>query len=375
MRKIVFALTTVLFFACKDKKTNLGADAAIKPNQFISAFKVIENSFTANDTNIFKLADTVSINHKLLSRFIPDSLTERLIDGDTRTIFHPLGRIAKSTETYVLLLSVKNKKPYVSVIVFDKENKFLAERDLIFIHNDDEGYKYNLQINKEPTFFVGREKMVNDKEVKFTRTGWIFNGKNFMAAVKESNERSEKQMPIINPIDSLMKYNAYSGTYMEDERNFIAIRDGKSKNEYLFFLHVEKNDGNCIGELKGTMQLTDSTHAIYSSAGDPCSIDFTFDRNIITIKEKGSCGNRRGMDCFFDDAYTKKKEVKKQLPKASLIATPATPAKQKPATKPVINPGKSFILPQMQPKAKPAAKPKTAKQNKPGADDNNPYAN
>lgn len=372
MRKIVFALVAVLFFACKDKKTNLGADAAIKPNQFIAAFKVIDNSFTANDTNIFKLADTVSINHKLLSRFIPDSVTERLIESDRKTIFHPLGRIAKNNETYVLLLSVKNKKPYVSVLVFDRENKFLADKDLIYIHNDEEGYKYNLQINKEPTFFVGREKLVNDKESKFTRTGWIYNGKTFIAAVKESNERSDKQMPIINPIDSLIKYNIYSGTYVQDDRNFISLRDGKTKNEYLFFLHIEKNDGNCIGELKGTMQLTDSTHAVYNYAGDPCSIDFTFDRNIIIIKEKGSCGNRRGMDCYFDDAYTKKKEVKKQLPKTSLLTTPEKP---KPAVKAVTNANKSFILPQTPPKPKPATKPKPAPKVKPKVEDSNPYGN
>ncbi|MCX6210222.1 MAG: hypothetical protein NTZ59_12190, partial [Bacteroidetes bacterium] len=333
-----------MLFSCKNKTTDLNKDAAIKPNQFIAAFKLIENGFTANDTNIFKLADTVSINHNLLSRFIPDSIVNQLIAGDKKTIFHSLGRISKSTETYILLLSVKNKKPYVSVIVFDKENKFLAEKDLLLIHND-EGYKYNLSINKEPTFFVGREKMVNDKEIKFTRTGWIFNGKNFIAAVKESNERSDKLMPIINPIDSLMKYNMYSGTYVQDDRNFIAIRDGKSKTEYLFFLHIEKNDGNCIGELKGTMQLVDSTHAIYSFGGDPCVIDFAFSNNDITIKEKGSCGNRRGMDCYFDDSYTKRKEVKKQLPKTSLITVKAVPvAKPKPIAK-SSNPTKSFLLP------------------------------
>ncbi len=373
MKKIGVAVITILLFSCKNKPTDLNTDAAIKPNEFIKAFKVIDGTFNAYDSNIFKLADTGTINHKLLSRFVPDSIVNKLTGGDKKTIFHSLGRIAKPTETYILLLSVKNKKPYVSTIVFDKENKFLAEEDLLLIHNDDEGYKYNLSINREPTFFVGREKMVNDKEIKFTRTGWIFNGKNFVAAVKESNERSDKAMPIINPIDSFIRYNLYSGNYVQDDRNFISLRDGKTKNEYLFFLHIEKNDGNCIGELKGTMQLTDSTHAVYSFAGDPCSIDFTFERNNIVIKEKGSCGNRRGMDCFFDDAYAKKKEAKKQLPKTSLLTVAPPQAKPKQPVK-IVNPAKPFLLPTQQVKPKPSSKPKAAP--KPAAKpDDNPYGN
>ena len=330
MRKIGIALAIIVLVSCKHKTTDLNQDAAIKPNQFIAAFKPIESTFFATDTNINTLADTVAINHNLLSRFIPDSLVKRLTDGDKKTIFHPIGRISKPSETYILFLTIKNKKPFVSTLVFDKENKFLASKDLFSPHTDNEGYKYNLSINREPTFFIGREKVVNDKEVKFTKTGWAFNGTTFIPVVKESNERNEKLTPIINPIDTLLKEQLYSGTYVEDDRNYIALRDGRTKNEYHFFLHIDKNDGNCVGELKGTMQMTDSTHAIYNFAGDPCVIDFTFDRNIITIKEKGSCGNRRGMECLFDDAYTKKKETKRQLPKTSLITIKPT------ATTPVI---------------------------------------
>ena len=49
---------------------------------------------------------------------------------------------------------------------------------------------------------------------------------------------------------------------------------------------------------------------IYSQGGDPCIIDFNFEGNEVTLKEKGSCGNRRGMDCFFDDTFTKKRSRK-----------------------------------------------------------------
>jgi len=306
----------------------------------VAAFDLIDNGFVATDSNNLKLTDTVTINQNLLSTIIPDSVLNMLTLGDRKATFHPIGRIDKTMETYLILLCLKNKKPLTTVLVLDKKNTFLASKDLFDVSDNKDFYKYTININKEPTFFITREKLVNDKEVKFTKTGWAFTGKSFIAIVKESNERNEKQNPILNPIDTFSKQNLYSGNYVQDDRNFISIRDGRTKQDYLFFIHIDKNEGLCTGELKGEMHLTDSTHSLYSLGGDPCVIDFSFDRNIITIKEKGSCGNRRGMDCFFDDAYIKIKEVKKKIVKPENIRIPEVnvtklllPTKQKTLTK------------------------------------------
>ena len=341
MRRVVILFSFIAIVSCKHKHTDLSSDAPIKPNQFIAAFEVLDNGFAANDSNIVRLADTVNINTKLLSRFIPDSVEKSLMNGDKNTTFHPVGRIDKSNDIYLVLLSIKNRKPTTTVLVFDKKNTFVASKDLFRGADNTEGYHYSISINREPTFFVSRERIVNDKDLKFTKIGWAFNGKSFIEVVKESNERSDKLNAIINPIDTFKRDNPYSGNYVEDDRNYISIRDGRTKQDYIFFLHIDKNDGNCVGELKGEMLLKDSTHATYSSGGDPCVIDFTFDRNIITIKEKGSCGNRRGMDCFFNDAFTKKKEPKKKVVKPININTSAQmlfapqPIKKPTAKKPV----------------------------------------
>jgi hypothetical protein len=322
MRNLSILLITILLVGCKHKETNLNSDAPLKPNQFVAAFKTLDNNFSATDSSILSLADTVSINHKLLQRFIPDALFKRLLTTDNKTTFHPLGKIEKNNEVYLLLLSIHNKKQIVTVIVQDKKNVFLASKDVLPFDRENSAYKYSFSLNREPTFYVSREKLVNEKSVKYTKTGWAFNGKIFIAVVSESNERNDKSNAILNPIDTLPRENLYSGNYVEDEGNFISVRDGRTKQDYLFFLHIDKNEGNCVGELKGEMKLTDSTHGIYSFGGDPCVIDFTFDRNVITIKEKGSCGNRRGMDCFFEDAYTKKKEPKKKVIKPVVVKVP-----------------------------------------------------
>ncbi len=371
-------IASIICCCCKTKEADLSSDTIIKPNQFIAAFELLENGFAATDSNILKLADTITINPKLLARFLPDSVLNMLILGEKNISFHPIGRIDKTTETYLILLCLKNKKPLTTVLVLDKKNNFLATKNLFDASDNKSLYRYNININKEPTFFITREKLMNDKEVKFTKTGWAFNGKNFVAVVKETNERDDKLNAILNPIDTFSKQNLYSGNYVQDDRNFISIRDGRTMQNYLFFLHIDKNEGLCEGELKGEMQFIDSTHFVYSFGGDPCVIDFTFDKNFITIKEKGSCGNRRGMDCFFDDAYTKVKEVKKKIVKPEIVKIPVAnitkmllPTKPKVITKmpakqglkttlkvPLINTPKETTPKLVAPKIKIVTKPK-----------------
>ena len=65
-----------------------------------------------------------------------------------------------------------------------------------------------------------------------------------------------------------------------------------------------------MGELKGEFKLNSPTSGIFSENGDPCIIDFNFNKSSITLKEQGSCGNHRGIKCFFNDSFIKKKEAK-----------------------------------------------------------------
>jgi hypothetical protein len=219
---------------------------------------------------------------------------------------------------------MKNKGLFTAV--FDKkENSFLGFKQLLQ-PNTNNGYYHYVTINKEPTFTICQEKQAADRDILFTKNGWAFINNSFVLVVKESNEKMSS-IPVTNPIDTFPRNNALSGLYAQDSRNFISVRDGKTPQQYLFFLHIEKNDGKCIGELKGEMKMTNANEGIYSFAGDPCIIDFIFEGSRIIIKEQGSCGNRRGMNCKFEDEFGKRKEAKR------VIANPNTKLPIKPKTK------------------------------------------
>jgi hypothetical protein len=314
-RFLYIPLFCLLLSACKNKKVDLMGDEPIKIEDLQAAFPKLTSNFQMADTNFFKKADTTRISYKVLNQFFPDSIMLAVAGKDKKAEIKPLGLIEKEKENYWLINVTQKKRNTSSVVlVTDKDMKFLAYKTLL-TNNRNDGYAYAVSINKEPTFMISREKMQANNNLRFTRSGWVYNEGAFMIVVNDSNEDPEKTA-IINPIDTLPRLNKLSGDYIKNEKNFISLRDGKNTGEYLFFIHFEKDNGTCVGELKGEIKMKSATTGIYTANGDPCIVDFTFSGNTITVKEKGSCGNRRGIKCFFDDSFRKKKEPKPKKKKA-----------------------------------------------------------
>ena len=305
----VFVLFIVLT-GCAEKKIDLSGDTPVKINNFVAAFPKMNLPFAVADTNISKVADSITIGYKAFLQFFPDSTLTQIVGNQKNALIHPVGKIEKEKENYLLAnFTLSKKLTRLVVFVTDKKNKFVAAK-LLLSTDGDKQYTHTVSINREPTFLISKEKTGNDNVLKFSRAGWVYNSVGiFMVVINDSNEDPTKAN-IINPIDTLPRKNKFSGEYIRDKKNFISIRDSQKPGKYLFFVHFEKNEGSCTGELKGEMKMKDPSTAQYTGNGDPCVIDFSFGVNRITLKEQGTCGNHRGMKCFFDDTFNKKKEPK-----------------------------------------------------------------
>jgi hypothetical protein len=126
----------------------------------------------------------------------------------------------------------------------------------------------------------------------------------------ESNEGSTKPAPVYDPIDTLPHKHKFAGDYSQDKRNFISIRDGRDPSRFIFFVHFEKDDGGCKGELKGEAKFVSPILARYKANGDPCTIEFTFSASGVVMKELDGCGSHRDIKCFFEGYYPKRKEAR-----------------------------------------------------------------
>jgi hypothetical protein len=310
-------IVTLFFTACKNNTIDLSGNEKIDMKILLKAFKPLKLPLTIADTSIYSITDTTTIGYKALAQFIPDTAMQSVELFKKNTIIKAVGKIEKKEELYLLIVVTDKKKQTLVTFIFNKQNEYKAIKKLLSSQNTDD-YVHSVSINKEPTFIISKEKINSQtKLLQFTRMGWAFNSENdFIVVLNDSNEDEKKTSTILNPIDTLPKKNKLSGDYIENAKNYMSIRDGKNDKEYLFFIHFEKKEGACVGELKGKFILKDETHAKYTENGDPCVIDFTFNGNEVTLKEQGSCGNRRGIECYFDDSFIKKKEPKPKKKKA-----------------------------------------------------------
>jgi hypothetical protein len=302
----------LMLVACKQKAASLDGDGPVDVKDFVNAFPPLTLPFYAADTNVRKVADTITISQAVFTQFIPDSALQKFVDKQAGPVnIHPVGRIEREEEKYLVATFNQKKKTNLVAFILNKKMKYMAALQLVTNRHPDE-YIHSVQINREPTFTISREKAIQQNDLRYTRSGYAYNSSagTFIKVVDDTNEDQKKIDVVINPIDTLPRKNKYSGDYVEDKKNYISIRDGKNGSNYLFFIHFEKDDGNCTGELKGEMTMHDATKGYYQESGDPCVIDFSFEDNTITLKEQGNCGNHRGIKCYFDDTFRKKKESK-----------------------------------------------------------------
>jgi hypothetical protein len=312
MRYLSYLLILLALIGCAETKTDLSGNTPLKINDFNKAFKNIDLPLRVNDTNLAMLTDTIEIGRKALEQFLPDSVVDAIVpaSGKNATLF-PVGKIEKEAEYYLLLNNKEAKKQAVSVIVFSKKNVFLGYKVLTqfdITYKGSQFYGKTLLINKEPTFLVEETKLDPEQGLTNEKKGWAYTEQGFRLIYFDTNVKPE-QKAILNPIDTLPTLNTFSGDYARDKKNFISLRDFGNPNKYQFFLHFEKKEGTCIGELKGLLNFN-KNQATYSEKGDPCTIQFTITGNVIKIKEDGNCGNHRNMTCYFNDSYDKKRKPK-----------------------------------------------------------------
>ena len=309
MKKIclpVFLL--LLLFSCKNATPDLNGTEKVKAEDFLKAFKTVDLPLNISDTSLPGMADTTTISNTVFTQFIADSALAKF---QTNAIIHPAGIIHKKERDFLLATFSSGKKIQLGVFVLDDKHKFLSSFP-VFDNLKKDNYVHSVSITEEPTFILKREKIADNKSL-YSRNGFAYSASanSFGEVLHDSNEDTARNNLIINPIDTLASVNKYSGNYASDKNNFIAVRDGKNAKTYSFFIHFEKNKGDCVGELKGTMTLTNDKEAVYTENGDACVIDFKFSGNTITIKEQGNCGNHRGINCPFDFTFKKKNQSAK----------------------------------------------------------------
>jgi hypothetical protein len=300
----------LLLLACKGKKASMAEEEEVLVEDFIAFFPERKLPVTIGDTTLLrKPNDSLLISYKVFTRFIPDSLLKNDF-GAAKPKLYAVGRTKeKGRETYLFAKAILGNKRVGYLACFNKDDEFLNAMSLVKTGVGNYSSAYGLLDNKfQITTY--REKKNRGSDVTYKKNVYFYNNSanEFTLILTEPNE--DIIQDVINPIDTFSRKYKFSGEYIRNKRNFISVRDGKNATEILFFVHFEKDNGECTGELKGRARFIAANKALYNESGNPCALELTFTAGSVSIKETGGCGTYRDIKCFFEGSFPKKKEAK-----------------------------------------------------------------
>ena len=306
MKRNSFVLISlVLLMACHSKKSSSGGDTGFSYEKFSTLFPSVKLPYQVSDADVKSMKDTTLIRSSEFEKMIPDSFKTKIF-GTGKIKFVALAQlnISKKNSFYIVKAVTANKRT-AWLISFSNGN-FEAVFPLLIL-DDDESTTQISSIEKSG----GINKMVSQKKPG----GNTAEGRDVYQYIPESRRFAlvltnplNSITKVINPIDTLPHKNKLSGDYVKDKKNFISVRDGRSATQILVFIHIEH--GDCSGEIKGEMLMTSPTTAVYRQSGDLCAVTLHFSGSSVSVKEDGGCGSRRGLDCSFNNTFSRKKEAK-----------------------------------------------------------------
>jgi hypothetical protein len=307
MRFSVVLICLFMLLSCGQKKANLATDETAPPDAFVASFPELTLPYSLSQSTLEKSpGDSFLINRKLMSGFVPDTVFQPGFRKNEKLKFHALGRVSvKKGETYLFVRATASTKTQAYLLVFDANNQFRVAMPVI--RGNDRRRMDEFVMDRRYGLSVIHSRKGKEGQLLFTKEVFVYNNAGvFTLVMTESNEEVEPE-EVYDPLDSMAAKHPLSGNYVISRTDFVTVRDGKSPNRLQFFIHMEKDGGDCTGELRGEMDIVKPGIAHYNKADDHCSLEFSFRGNNLVLRELEACGNHRGVRCLFSGTYQRKK--------------------------------------------------------------------
>jgi hypothetical protein len=309
----------VLFMSCgSKKKAPLTGDTLSEAGDFVEFYPDASLPYTVKTGKLLpqpkaaqQKLDSLLIPQPTFHQFVPDSILQKDFAKQTGLKIYALAKTPAQDGASFLYTGAHTKNlSVVYVSVFDKKNKHVTSMP-VWRSDRDMGKNFETAVVIDKRSTITRTRVRRNADGTNSEGKEIYSYNNdigFQLVMTEALD--DKVTELINPIDTLPRKHKFSADYTNGKMNLVSIRDGRKSDRLSFFIHFEKNNGECTGELKGEAIIRSTTLAEYRVSGDPCVLQFRFSNNLVILKEAESCGNHRGLRCSYDGNYPKKKEPK-----------------------------------------------------------------
>lgn len=313
----VILVLAVLSAACKSKKKpSLSGEESVAVSDFIEFFEPLALPYQAGDTVFQKKAkDSLLISYKIFTQFVPDTVLAKQYGKGVKPKIYAIGKAeVPKAETYLFVRTESGDKKAIYILAFDKQNRFLAGIPGL-IPDNNRSSTQSLSMDRRYTITKTVQLKAADGTLNEGRDVYVLNADAKIFMLIMTDALNDKVTELINPIDTLTRKHKFAADYTGGKMNLVSVRDGRRADKLSFFIHFEKNNGECTGELKGEAVLKTPTTAEYREDGDPCVLQFIFSSNAVTLQELEGCASRRPQHCSFNATFTRKKYVKPAAPK------------------------------------------------------------
>jgi|CXWL01.1.fsa_nt_gi hypothetical protein len=308
---ILFVAVAIIGGCKQKKKPSLSGEEPVEVSDFIEFFQPVKLTYQLSDTVLQKKEkDSLLISYKIFTQFVPDSVLSKVYGKGVKPKIFALGKAeVPKGESYLFVKTVANDKKNIFILSFDNKQQFTAA--MVALRPDNN--KATLQsVGMDKKYTITKMVVLKNADGSMSEGKDVYvlnaDAKSFMLIMTDA--LNDKVTELINPIDTLPRKSKLSADYTNGKMNLVSVRDGRKSDRITFFIHFEKNNGECTGELKGEAMLKSSSTAEYREDGDPCILKFIFSPTSVILKEQEGCGSRRGLNCAFDGSFTRKKYVK-----------------------------------------------------------------
>jgi hypothetical protein len=304
-----------LFTSCgSKKKPSLSGTDEVEIGDFLESFELIKPPYEVTDTALNKKErDSLLIANKIFAQFVPDSVLAKVFGKNAKPKIYMGKRVTIEKETYLFTKAITADKKAALVLCFDKESKFKAWLPLL-VQDSNPATTQVSGLDKRLSFYKTISLKKPDGSSAEGKEVFIYNDEAGQFLLIMRDPLDDRVQEVTNPIDTFARKNKFSADYVKDKMNIVSIRDDSKTGKINFFIHFDRSNGECTGELKGVANFTSANTAIYKQPGDACSLQFNFSSSSVSLKELEACGAHRGVKCSFDGNYPRKKETKPKTP-------------------------------------------------------------
>lgn len=300
-------LLVLVFLSCKEKKQKSIASEDLTAAELIALTPDLKLPLLMSDTVLMRNEnDSFAVSHKVVQTMLSDTVFNQWYPKTKQLKIFALGKTATDAGgTFVLLKSVSGTRREAHLIHFDKNMLYTDGIKLAGNEVSAKGKKYG-RVDAKLNIALCEDIRSSTGELFTNETVYAVNesGK-FIVVMTNSNEDLSDEI-LGNPIDTFARKQIYSADYVQDKKNMVSVRDGLTAKTMIFFIHLSKQNGACVGELKGEATFTEKNKAVFKDNGSDCEINFIFSKSSVTIKEINACGSYRDITCFFEGTFAKK---------------------------------------------------------------------